>query len=235
MRDSDVLSHASCSNARSDCLSPASPDIEEISGVCNSHLAKIGAELLKPPVDSPLSATSSLPAGATSLPAVPGAIFMVLTGFLCVSLVRDRKFWTAALVGLLWAGQAGFTVLPLLARYVASKKQTQPLALPGLNCTPELLHCDRARSDVEGTTYAGLLHYLAGIPNMSFLQKQESKSDTHLRTPQSAITEVLADILPATKRLACITKQHACFSPAFIFPLLARGPPLSAWECSLKR
>jgi len=207
------------------------PRVTEIENGYNATLARIADELLRPPADSPLSAASSLPAGTTSLPPIPGALFMTLTGFLCVSLVRDRKVWTAALVGLLWAGQVGVTALPQLARHLAGRRHTEQLYSLNLTGNLEPDDLDRLRSDIEGTAYIGLLHYLAGIPNMSFLRKQESKSTTHVRTPEPAITEALAYILPATKRLVRTTKQRAYFSPAFIFENLARGPPESAWEC----
>lgn len=152
MWDGDVLSRPSCSNARSDSLSPASPDIEQITAVCNSHLANIGAELLKPPgdsIDSPVPAVA-----ATSLPAVPGALFMGLTGFLCVSLVKDRKLWMAALASLLWAGHIGKEML--VARY------SQLVEHPGSNIEQlslapayELKNMNRLRSDIEGTKYIG--------------------------------------------------------------------------------
>ncbi len=243
MWDGDVLSRPSCSNARSDSLSPASPDIEQITAVCKSHIANIGAELLKPPADSPLSATSSLPAAATSLPPIPGALFMALAGFLCVSLVRDRKLWMAALAGLLWAGQAGVTVLPQVAHHLASRKHAEQAFVSSIAYRPGPENSDRPRSDIEGTQYIGLLYHLAGIPDGSLLSTSLRAQRSNLRNqrntqyairhttklPQFALSRLYAYILSATKRLAYITKQHACFSPAFIFQNLARGPPPQTW------
>jgi len=208
----------------------AAANVTEVAEAYNCHLATIAHELLKPPgdsIDSPVPAVA-----ATSLPAVPGALFMGLTGFLCVSLVRDRKVWIALLAGLLWAGQAGVTVLPQVAYHLAGRRHATQCFSPNVAYVPTLDHADRPRSDIEGTRYIGLLRYLAGIPNnrMSFLRKQESKStNAHVRTPQFALTEVLADILCATKRLVRITKRHAYFSPAFIFENLPRGPPCGTW------
>jgi hypothetical protein len=216
----------------------AAANVTEVAEAYNCHLANIAHELLKPPgdsIDSPVPAVA-----ATSLPAVPGALFMGLTGFLCVSLVRDRKVWIALLAGLLWAGQAGVTVLPQVAHHLAGRRHATQCFSPNVAYVPTLDHSDRPRSDIEGTRYICLLRYLAGIPNnrMSFLRnlsratsrEQESKStNAHVRTPQFALTEVLADILCATNRLAYITKQHACFSPAFIFENLPRGPPCGTW------
>lgn len=235
MHQTDALIRSTHGSEAADVSPASASQITLIDGAHNASLASVADELLKPPADSPLSATSSLSPSATSLPPIPGALFMTLAGFLCVSLVRDRKVWTGALVGLLWAGQAGVTALPQLARHLAGRGHAEELYSPDLTCTPAPDDLDRLRSNIEGTHYVGLLHYLAGIPNTSLLRKQESKSTTHVRTPRSAIREVSAYILPVTKRLACIIKQHACFSPTFIFDSLARGPPLSAWERSLKR
>ena len=164
---------------------------------------------------------------------------MGLTGFLCVSLVRDRKVWMAALAGLLWAGQAGFSALPQLADHIVSRKQTEQFPPASLTCTPELLHSDRPRSDIEGTRYIALLRYLAGIPDGSLQSTSLRAQRSNLRnqrntqydirhttkSPQFALSRLYAYILSATNRLACITKRHAYFSPAFTFENLARGPP----------
>jgi len=126
----------------------------------NSHLANIGVELLKPPADL----RSSAPVGAKILPPIPAALFMVLTGFLCVSLVNDRRLWLAALAGLLWAGQAGFHAIPQLAAYMSSQKNIQRKTPDNTACLYRVEDCCRSRSDIEGTRYIGLLHHLAAIP-----------------------------------------------------------------------
>ncbi len=126
----------------------------------NAHLANIGVELLKPSVDL----RSSAPVGAKILPPIPAALFMVLTGFLCVSLVKDRRLWLAALVGLLWAGQAGFHAIPQLAALMSSKKYIQRKTPDNTACMYRVEDCRRLRSDIEGTRYIGLLHHLAAIP-----------------------------------------------------------------------
>jgi hypothetical protein len=228
----------------------ATPNVTEVAEAYNCHLANIAHELLKPPgdsIDSPVPAVA-----ATSLPAVPGALFMGLTGFLCVSLVKDRRVWIAALTGLLWAGQAGFAALPQLAQHLASRKQTEQLAPANLTYTPELLHSDRLRSDIEGTRYITLLRYLQGIPanlRNTILDSRFSIPDEYrvpgierpyniryttydirhtTKSPQFALVPLFTQVLSATNRLAYITKWHAYFSPAFIFENLPRGPPCLA-------
>src|SRR3989304_989211 len=89
----------------------------------NSYLAGIAVEFFKPPISfkgSPSSSTRVKP-----LPPIPGALLMAITGFLCVSFVKDRKLWLAALAGLLWLGQTGFSAFPHLVSQIASKKQIE--------------------------------------------------------------------------------------------------------------
>ena len=195
------------------------PETGQTTESCNSYLANIGAELLKPPADF----TKSPPADARSLPAVPAAFFMVLTGFLCVSLVKDRRFWLAALAGLLWAGQAGIAALPQLATHLSSKKHIQRKLTVGTVSLHQLGNYGRLRSDIEGTEYIGLLHHLAGIPDAKsrYLHK-----DTY--TFQPAIILARYGLNPLLTCLAAKAEQPVCFSPAFIFAQLPRGPPLPA-------
>jgi len=221
----------------------AAANVTEVAEAYNCHLANIADELLKPPADFAASPTESLPTGTTSLPAVPGALFMGLTGFLCVSLVKDRKLWMAALAGLLWAGQAGVTVLPQVAHHLAGRRHATQCFSPNVAYVPTLDHSDRPRSDIEGTRYIGLLHHLAGIPDGSLqstsLRAQRSNLRDQRNTqydirntkqlPQFALARAYAYSLLATKRLAYITKWHFYFSPAFIFENLARGPPPQTW------
>ena len=193
-------------------------------GVHNWNLAGIADEILKPPAEVAVASTSHI--GVTSLPAVPSAVLMVLTGFLCVSLVKDRKVWLAALAALLWAGQAGFSALPQLAHHIASRKQTEQFSPANLTCTPELLCSDRLRSDIEGTRYIGLLHHLAGIPATGESRIWNLNAPD---VPEFALVRLYAYTPCATKRLVYISKRHSCFSAAFIFSNLARGPPPRTW------
>jgi len=229
----------------SDVHTPYIPETSQITEHFNSQLAAIGAEILEPPPEF----TDLSPVGAKTLPPVPAALFMVLTGFLCVSLVRDRRVWLAALAGLLWAGQAGFQVIPQLASNISKHIQRKTTA----NVT--LLHriedlC-RLRSDIEGTQYIGLLRHLAGIPTgtmslplpASLLSLQapspslraqrafspeRSRRDAIRNTnevPRFAIAHFSFLLNPAVICPAARAEQYIYFSPAFIFQRLPRGPP----------
>ena len=240
-------------------VSPASdahvtyvPETSQINVPSNSRLAAIGKEILEPPADF----TNSPPLGAKSLPPVPAALFMVLTGFLCVSLVKDRKVWLAVLVGLLWAGQAGFHAIPQLAAHI-SKKNVQRKSCFNAATLHQLEESCRLRSDIEGTQYIGLLRHLAGIPagtislplptfltslRAPFLSLRAQRSNlntsreyfvfartkSNAGSPQFAITHFSSLLKPATICPAPGVEQYICFSPAFIFQQLPRGPPNSA-------
>ena len=197
-------------SANLDAPGVSSYEINQIGEPTNSHLASVTAEFLKPPAATDLQAQSI---SAKSLPAVPGALFLGLTGFLCVSLVKDRRVWLAALAGLLWLGQTGFTSLPHLASHIRSKKQIQQSATGGQSLTyvSQLDGSLRTRSNLEGTEYIGPLRHLAGIPN-----------------PGKILAAIIVESYNFNLLLKCSavrTEQIVSFSPAFIFARLARGPP----------
>ena len=223
-------------------------ETSQITEPFNSHLAAIGAEILKPPPDFADFST----VGAKTLPPVPAALFMTLTGFLCVSLVKDRKVWLAALAGLLWAGQAGIQVIPQLAMNI-SKKHIQRKTHANTACLYREDLC-RSRSDVEGTQYIGLLRHLAGIPERplslplpvsltslraSYLSLRAQRSNfnapreyfvsartkSNAEGSQLAITHFSFLPNPAFICPAALAEQNTYFSPALIFQQLPRSPP----------
>jgi hypothetical protein len=205
----------------------------EAVGPIDAKLANLGKEFLQPPNLSGMGDAQSN--YVKPLPAVPAAIFMVLSGFLCVSLVRDRRVWLAALTGLLWAGQTGIQVLPQLALRLSYGNHSKQQFSAGLAYPHYLENSHRLRSDIEGTQYIGLLRHLAGIPNspvsflqsrLSFLRKQESKNLEN--TPQFAIAQFSSCLFPATNCLVFPAEQSVYFNPAFIFAQLPRGPPIQA-------
>ena len=240
----------SASPTMSDCnksiaagvVSPASdaqaryvPETSQITELFNSHLAAIGAEILKPPAEF---FTYSPHLGAKTLPPVPAALFMVLTGFLCVSLVKDRKVWLAALAGLLWVGQAGIQVIPQLAAHISSTKHIHQKSSANIALLHRVEDLCRLRSDIEGTQYIGLLHHLAGIPNSIscvgshvplVAHKSSARTKSNLAVPQFAITHFSSLLIHSAICLAPRAEQYICFSPAFIFENLPRGPPKSAY------
>jgi len=216
-------------SASSDAHSRFVPETSQITEPCNSHLAAIAAEFLKPPVS--FTNFPGPPVGAKSLPPVPGALLMVLTGFLYVSLVKDYRIWLAALAGLLWAGQAGIQALPQLATHLSSKKHIQRKSPVSTVCLHQLENSGRLRSDIEGTQYIGLLHHLAGIPhrrNVSqfcFRSGYSPTSVRKLKVPQFAVLSFSFYLIQATNCLASGAEQSVYFPLAPIFAQLPRGPP----------
>lgn len=223
------------------------PEVTQITEYSDSRLAAVAAEFLKAP-----AAFTDWPAAAIhvkSLPGVPGSLFMVLTGFLCVSLVRDRRVWLAALAGLLWLGQAGIQALPQFALRLSHTNHSKQQLDTNLTTTyPYYLeNSSRLRGDTEGTRYIGLLDHLAGIPHgesayintrlaesITFSQNARklhgeavdypSKNTSAFRSHPAFLSEQYTSAL-LFDRLAAKAKQFTYFSPAFMFDNLARGPP----------
>ena len=226
---------ASCTvycSCDSDSYFHCSSGFDQADDTYNPYLARIGKELLDPPDEA--AGWNTLP--ARSLPGVPAAIFMVLTGFLCVSFVNDRRIWLATLAGLLWLGQTGLSAIPQAASHLAGKNnvtQNHPHNFVGAGKGRY-----RLRSDVEGTQYIGLLRRLAGIPvivsssipaSISSLRTWRSNRHVagcaHSARPEFAIAQTASDISDSTVCLARAAEHFLRFSPAFAFSSLARGPP----------
>ena len=92
------------------------PGINNITEIHNFAIAAIDTDILIPPAEF----TNSSSAGVGSFP--PHAtVFIVLTGFLCVSLVIDRKLWLATLTAPLQPGQSGFHSMPQLTGIPAER------------------------------------------------------------------------------------------------------------------
>lgn len=128
--------------------------------VVNDQVSELGKAIFQPPLVDNRKASGD----NQYLPAVPPALFMVLTGFLCVSLVRDRKTWIAVLAGLLWLGQAGFNALPELTSRLSQKIHNSSPVKPELIAAYPLDGVYFPESFNEQIRYTGLLHHLEGIP-----------------------------------------------------------------------
>ncbi|MBW8041226.1 MAG: hypothetical protein FVQ85_14655 [Planctomycetes bacterium] len=220
---------ASAVSPCSDTHIPVETDVAYSIESGNSRLAGVTAEFLKPP--AAFTGSPAPPMGAKSLPAVPGALLMGLTGFLCVSLVKDRKFWLAALAGLLWLGQTGIQAVPHLAMHLSHRNHTGKQLDTLLTYPYHLENSGRMRSDIEGTKYIGLLHHLAGMPDRAIpflFSKEYSPTKDQIRTPQFTIIGLSSKIITENSCLAAKVEQFVYFSPAFIFENLARGPPKPA-------
>jgi len=230
-----------------DTVTTISCPINNIVTSSNAKLANLGKEFLKPPVSSAGSGNTQANL-VKPLPAVPATVFITLMGFLCVSFVKDRRVWLAALAGLIWAGHAGIQAVPQLALRLSHKNHSKQQLCAELSYPYYLENSHRLRCDVEGTRYIGLLHYLAGIPEASsaftntrlstlitFSQHRQKPSGAVLSYPYKNTYSSLSAIIPEqyslNSQLACLVskvEQFISFSPAFIFAHLARGPPILA-------
>ncbi len=205
----------------------------------NSELTAIGRELHNPPLDS--ADLHNTEADQTkTLPPVPPPYLMALTGFLCISLIRDRKVWLALLAAVLGAGQTGFQAIPQLAlRIGRSRNHIEQKFSTELICPYCLENSTRLRSDIEGTRYIGLLHHLGGIPDISLIRKSRfSIPDSQLlrvsgiqhrasktNTYKLAISSKHFSLNSLFTCWAYQARLYILFSPAFIFNIIPRGPP----------
>ncbi|MGB7582858.1 MAG: hypothetical protein WBL85_10485 [Sedimentisphaerales bacterium] len=208
------------------CLGP--------SAACD-QISELGRVMLQPPSGSQITVTSE---NQRCLPALPSAIAMVLTGFICISLIRDRRAWLAVLAGLLWVGQTGIWALPEVTSRLSRRVHSGQQVNTALAAPYPLGGCFYPDSYNEETRYAGLLHHLAGIPrdistftnNRTVLIRYFSGvAGKDTRALHHAILESQLVLSQLTNCLVSGTRQFVCFKPAFIsFCQLPRGPPISA-------
>lgn len=137
---------------------PSSPDSVKSLELSDLMLIEIGKELSGPPVAT-ANSTKLPQLGVRPLPAVPATFVMVLSGFLCVSLIKDRKVWLKVVFGALNLGAAGVNIVP-------------QLLAEGVAMTTKQLNSDKDTSykagdsisligAAQGTRYVGLLHRMA--------------------------------------------------------------------------
>jgi hypothetical protein len=178
-------------------------------------------ELFSPPL------AASYPQ-ASPLPSVPRTLFMVLAGFLCVSLVRDRRFWLAVLAGIIWAGQAGVLAVPQLALRVANKSRTEQQLNTALISPSGLDHSFGDHILTAATQYVGLLRHLAGIPDCLCSSPKNpcfSLSEDKVGHADAALAFVMLCSLQANPCLITRIAVDRLVSSVFVFENLTRGPP----------
>jgi hypothetical protein len=215
-----------------DTPAPISHTSNNVIGPLNARLTNLGREFLQPPASlAGLSNEQDNP--VKRLPAVPTAMLMGLMGLICVSLVRDRRIYLAALAALLCAGYAGLRAVPQLGLNLCHRAHTNH-HLWARPTQPYLLeNVTRPRCDIEGTRYIGLLHHLAGMPNSTVSQlccrlrhSNISQTKDKFSAPQFAIMRLLSYLIQATNCSTPISERFVCLTPAFIFHNFSRGPPV---------
>ena len=179
------------------------------------------------------------------LPALPPAIAMVLTGFICVSLVRDRRTWLTAVTFTFGMGLTGIQLLPhafvKLGRLnrAATRSYSQVLYHPQTDDIEYISNSELGR-------FIGLLYHLNAIPHplppvvqnsirvaasrFNFADENSSHFGRFVgkvRTTCAVFTALLSLTVLSLCCPAYLAEQFVCFTPAFIFNLIPRGPPIS--------
>ena len=218
---------------------PGSSSIIKMTGAIDflsngdSNLLNIGSEIAKPRTVLKGSA-GAYEHHIEPLPAVPAAVIMVAVGFICISLVRDRRVWMMTLSAIFCAGNAGLYAVPQLAKNIYNKAHSQK-HLPVVTAKQSLLKSNfRERCDIEGTGYIALINYLEGLPDANITpQIQRSKPPSLLRQDRDKYRKTLFEIICSpynyNSLISKIVSTEEAFIrllPAFIFNCLARGPPV---------
>jgi hypothetical protein len=209
------------------------------SNAVSSHISELAKSFLKPPQFDSKPAESPGNNNCLFLPALPPAILMVFTGFICISSIRDRRAWLAVFAFAFGLGQAGIKVLPELTSSLCRKALNNQSSEAKLAVTYHPVCNYYPANYSEQIRYTGLLRHLEGITSNSFspfnnnhvsltrLCRREYKAAGNvLYTSQAALT--LAQLV-LDKLVNCLvsgTRQFDCFQPAFIFCMIPRGPPV---------
>ncbi len=241
--DGTGIDHSFQDNADNSLRSQAA--LAQLTAYGSTDFSHLCADFVKPPIASERAATLD-DHRIKALPAVPGAIFMSLIGFCCVSLVRDRKFYLAIMIAALGLSQAGIQSLPrFLPGSTLKKNNCRQLQFDELGLSALIGRSSRLRSDIEGNKYIGLLRHLAGIPSFSAdsileylhvphtFNRCSSQIARQYRS-ESLSAKTSAVIPPLCNSFALLRGPAAGagaglfvpFEPWVFFENLARGPPI---------
>lgn len=217
----------------------------ELAQPANPAWAEAARVFFQPP-DVSVRSVGSQSDHVKNLPAIPGAVLMGIVGFLCVSLVRDRKAWVSVFVGIIVLSQAGVKTLPKLTAHLARGKLNDKQAAIVAANPIRFDHSFDWLNDLEDRQYVGLLHRLAGSPDGDSAfgniigEANRGKTERKLSdggflfasqdkiSSQPAIIPVQCSFNPLAGNLSKRIISFICFSPAFIFNNLGRGPPILA-------
>ena len=174
-------------------LGPAARD-------CDCRLASFAAGLLAPPHETPSSYVQHLPAA-------PRPALMVLVGFLCISLVRDRKTWFAVATFLLSFGHYWLTAVP------------QSIA-----CHRNRKHLERRSPRYETVLplrFAPLCllrHHVSCFPALSAHDKKDSDDSSAIVSRYGALGRLLPSLVLHADQFPSLSSQLGLAQ-------MARGPP----------
>ena len=195
-------------------------------GAVSIRFTQVPQERIVPVLPRP----SGSPRRTASLPALPSTLLLTFAGFICVTLVRDRRAWAALVVAAISVGQAGLSSLP---RVLATSERTnvtrvvKPRA-PNMGA--------RAPLRTRVGRYARLLETPTGPPSR-LLRSHVGGRVSIWRTPYSGFdtngySGLAAEdrALQQGSRLAFLRYLRApCpYAQTVLSPLSERGPPVAA-------
>jgi hypothetical protein len=140
---------------------------------------------------------------AIMLPATPASGFMTLMGFICVSMISNRKIWLAGFTGLSLVGQNQTN--PSLSSSESQLDKSPYFVYPKGHTF--------AQSDIPCVNSAcNKIHIaVANVSSCSYTVVSNAVSRPDLNESP----------------MVSGTRQFVCFSPALIFCRIPRGPPAS--------
>jgi len=198
---------------RNVCFFASRPEAEpepELLRLVDSELTELGREITSPVIVLAVSSDSDNHYAKT-LPAVPAAVMMAVAGFFCISLVKDRRFWGSILAALLWIHN------PVLRAAILPGKQPAPYG-----------HTNQYIAIKSSKLYlsAGIQKNKAPFfltRSAVFKTGCNALESSFLISADSSLIYIPQNCFPA------FTGRYlVCFSPAFVFENLSRGPPYLA-------
>ena len=168
--------------------------------------AGVATELLEPPMDVAQESALSAPS-VRSLPTVPRPLLMAVVGFLCISLVRDRRVWLTVAASVFSLGQHWLDAVPAWCHAPRSRRQLQQsavgVALPLLRLRTAL--CIGTKSPAA----------------RDFSEKRDTdRESVVIVEPQ--VSDRLTRSFASAVEMAILPWSQPDF------PQLARGPPVAA-------
>jgi hypothetical protein len=167
----------------------------------------VAAGLRRPPAELAGMIPSSL--RPRSLPAVPKSILMAALGFLCVSLVHDRRIWLTVAARLLPIGHNRPNLIPGLPSYLRGRRHHGHVTLSGL---------------------AGLFRERVPLCVCVHPVRRGNVSD---KEPAGACAAIVYPQSASDRLVPCAMANADpvwFVSPQLTFTQLARGPPSWTWR-----
>ncbi len=231
-----------------DTVDSAAPDIADFIEPARYELADAGRGLCQP--FNVFGGSTASRNNIRKLPAVPGAVLLGLMGFLCVTLVRDRKTYLAVFIAMVSLGQQGMYAVPELAVRFGYAGHIAKHSLEAKSHNVYLPNIAFGERNSEERNFLGLLRRLAAIPGhahifaninirhggnkrfkggLLLLEEAGPFYASKRAIPSVAAAPSIQSILSPLTEFPAERFIHAIsFSPAFTFTRLARGPPRGA-------